>query len=398
MLHFDCQLLTLVSVKPFLGNHMIRIQLAIFLGVMSILLPSISIADTDKPLDATTRAEVVDSLSKELVAHYIYLDKAQAMATAIQEKQQRGEYDAIVDGSQFATRLADDLFDITHDKHLRMSFSAGVLPSQGEEERIIAAQEVKDAARRKISDPIKLATCAPGEIQYFFFGNTECLPGNIGYLEVHGFIRKEEAADFIATAMNRLKNTRALIIDLRENGGGDSATVALLASYLFDRPTHLSDIYERQYDRTEQIWTSNKIAGRKYGEKRAVYVLTSSTTFSAAEDFSYVMKTFKRATLIGETTRGGAHPTGSYRVQDHFTAYIPDARTIGTITKTNWEGVGVIPDISVPTYDALGVAQVLELNKIMRSEKNAKRLAQLHSRVSELKQAMIGHDSIEASR
>jgi len=378
---------------------MIRIQLAIFLGVISILLPSISTADTDKPLDAATRAQVVDSLSKELVAHYVYLDKAQAMAIAIQEKRQRGEYDAIVDGSQFATRLANDLFDIAHDKHMHISYSALVLPSRDEDERIIAAQEVKDAARRKIRHPIKWATCALGEIRYSVF-DTECLPGNIGYLAVSGFNRKDEVADFMAAAMNRLKNTRALIIDLRNNTGGDGTTAALLASYLFDRPTHLSDIYERQYDHTEQRWTSNKIAGRKYGEKRAVYVLTSVATFSAAEDFSYAMKTFKRATLIGDTTAGGANGTvsGPYRVQDHFTAYIPDALPISTITKTNWEGIGVIPDISVPAYDALGVAQVLELNKIMRSEKDSKRLAQLHSRVNKLKQAMIGHDSIEASR
>jgi C-terminal processing protease CtpA/Prc len=278
-------------------------------------------------------------------------------------------------------------------------YSALVLPSRDEEERIIKAQEVRDAARKKISHPISSAPCALDEIQYSVFV-TACLPGNIGYLDVHGFIGKEEAADSLASAMNRLKNTRALIIDMRENHGGSGNTSALLASYFFDRPTHLSDVYERQYDHTEQIWTSNEVAGKKYGEKRDVYVLTSTATFSAAEDFSYVMKTFKRATLIGETTEGGAHPTvsGPYRVQDHYTAYIPDARTIGSITKTNWEGIGVIPDISVTTYDALGVAQVLELNKIIRSEKDAKRLAQLHARVSKLKQAMFSHDSIEASR
>jgi hypothetical protein len=378
---------------------MIKIQLGIFLGVISILLSSISIADTDKPLDAVTRAEVVDSLSKELVAHYVFLDKAQAMATAIQEKQQGGEYDAIIEGSQFAARLADDLFDITHDKHLRITYSALVLPSRDEEERMIAAQEAKDAARTKVGHPIKAATCTLDEIRYTVF-DTECLPGNIGYLAVQGFIGKNDAADSIAAAMNRLKNTRALIIDLRDNGGGDGNTANLLASYFFDRPTHLSDIYERQHDHTEEIWTSNNIAGKKYGEKRTVYVLTSVTTFSAAEDFSYAMKTFKRATLIGETTSGGANATvsGPYRVLDHFTAYIPDARSIGTISKTNWEGVGVIPDISVSAYDALAAAQVLELNKIMKSEKDAKRRAQLQTRVSELKQEMISHESIEASR
>jgi hypothetical protein len=378
---------------------MIRIQLAIFLSAISILLPSISVANTDMPLDAATRAEVIDSLSKELVAHYVYLDKAQAMAIAIQQKQQHGEYDAIVDGSQFAARLADDLNDVVHDKHLQIMYSAPVLPSRAEEERMIQAQEMQSAARRKNNQPIKWASCAHGEIQYSVF-NTECLPGNIGYLDVHGFIGKEDAADGLAAAMNRLNNTRALIIDLRENGGGDGRTSALLASYLFDRPTHLSDVYERQSDRTKEIWTSNDIAGRRYGEKRTVYVLTSPTTFSAAEDFSYAMKTFKRATLIGETTMGGGNATvsGPYRVLDHFTAYIPDARSIGAITKTNWEGVGVTPDIPVSTYDALAVAQVLELKKIMRSEKNAKRRAQLQARVGELQQAMISRDSIEASR
>lgn len=376
---------------------MIRIRLALSLGVISTLLSSISGAQSDPPLDAATRAEVVDSLSKELIAHYVYLDKAQAMAATIQEKQKSGEYDGIVDGSQFAVRLADDLNAIVHDGHLRITYSASVLPSKDEEERMAAAEEARAAAHRKIDHPVTLATCVPGDTQYFFFGNTQCFPGNIGYLELHGFVRKDEAADFISAAMNRLKNTRALIIDLRENGGGDPNTVALMASYFFDRRTHLSDIYERHSDHTMQIWTSDKVAGRRYGEKRTVYVLTSATVFSAGEDFSYVMKTFKRATLIGETTKGGAHPTNSYRVQDHFTAYIPDARSINMITKTNWEGVGVAPDISVPAYDALAVAQVLELNKIMRSEKNAKHRAQLQTQIDELKQSMISHDSINAS-
>ena len=150
--------------------------------------------------------------------------------------------------------------------------------------------------------------------------------------------------------------------------------VALICSYLFgDKPVHLNDLYWRKGDRTEEFWTKPAVAGRKYGTKD-VYILTSNRTFSGAEEFSYNMKNLKRATLIGETTGGGAHPGSFVRLSEHFGAFIPSGRAISPITKTNWEGTGVEPDIKVPKEQALKTAYIMALTRSLENIKyeNAK--------------------------
>ena len=156
--------------------------------------------------------------------------------------------------------------------------------------------------------------------------------------------------------MTFLAGTRAMIIDLRWNGGGQPKMVALVSSYLFDRRTHLNDLWTRRTNATEEFWTRDSVAGRKFGGTKPVFVLTSSRTFSGGEEFTNNLKTLKRATIVGETTGGGAHPVRGRRVDDHFMIGVPFARAINPITKTNWEGTGVEPDVKVPASEALATA------------------------------------------
>jgi C-terminal processing protease CtpA/Prc len=195
------------------------------------------------------------------------------------------------------------------------------------------------------------------------FAKVERLPGNIGYLEFLNFMDEELGADTVAAAMNFINGTDALIIDMRKNGGGNPAMVALVCSYLFGpEPVHLNDLYWREGNRTDEFWTKKEVAGKRYLNKD-VYVLTSKRTFSGAEEFSYNLKNLKRATIIGETTGGGAHPGGGFRISEHFGMFVPTGRAISPITKTNWEGTGVTPDISVPADQALHVARITALKK-----------------------------------
>jgi C-terminal processing protease CtpA/Prc len=156
--------------------------------------------------------------------------------------------------------------------------------------------------------------------------------------------------------MNLLAHTDALIIDLRRCRGGDPAMVALLCSYLFDDDVHLNDLYHRADDSTAQFWTSPYVPGSRFGGTKPLYVLTSSTTFSGAEELTYNLQQRRRATVIGETTRGGAHPVRAYRVDAHLRATVPIARAINPVSGTNWEGTGVTPDVEVPAEGAFEVA------------------------------------------
>jgi C-terminal processing protease CtpA/Prc len=145
---------------------------------------------------------------------------------------------------------------------------------------------------------------------------------------------------------------------LRDNPGGYANMVALIATYLFDHPTHLNDFYNRSEDSTEQSWTDPPVPGNRLADKPA-FVLTSVSTFSAAEGFSYDLKMLKRATLVGETTSGRGHMGMGHRIDDHFTIRVPGIRVVNPISKTNWEGTGVEPDVKVNAADALKTAEKL---------------------------------------
>jgi len=163
--------------------------------------------------------------------------------------------------------------------------------------------------------------------------------------------------------MGFLAYSDAIIFDLRENGGGQPAMVTLIASYLFDEPTHLIDIYNRKENSTTQNWTLSYLPGPRLA-KQPAFVLTSKRTFSGAEEFAFDLKHQKRAVIVGETTGGGAHPVSGHTVADYFMIGVPFAKSLDPVTKTNWEGTGVEPDVKVPAADALATAEKLALEKI----------------------------------
>jgi len=182
-------------------------------------------------------------------------------------------------------------------------------------------------------------------------------------LDLRSFSDTQFASETATAAMNFLSNADAIIIDLRANGGGSPQMIQLISSYLFEGRVHLNNFYMRPTDDTLQTWTLPYVPGKR-NTTADVYVLTSGSTFSAAEEFSYNLKNLERATLIGETTGGGAHPGGNQRVNDRFMIWLPTGRAISPITNTNWEGVGVIPHIKVPAADALDTAKLKALETL----------------------------------
>jgi C-terminal processing protease CtpA/Prc len=209
------------------------------------------------------------------------------------------------------------------------------------------------------------------------FEKIDRLEGNVGYLRVDGFMPADVGGETAIAAMNFLANTDALIFDMRYSvNGGDPTMSVLLSSYLFDKPAHLDDFYWREGDRTEQIWTMPYVPGKRFIGKD-VYFLTSKRTISAGEGFVYELQNLKRATVIGEITAGGANPGFEYRINEHFMIFVPMGRAINPITKTNWEGVGVKPDIPVPAEQALNTAHLIALKKLLETttdERTKKRL------------------------
>ena len=346
-------------------------SLIIFALTAIALSPRAGLAQTpnnqpDLTVDAAARAAVIEGALKYLNDYYVFPETAKKMEQAIRERAQKKEYDQITSASKLASTLTGHLQEVSHDKHLRVRYSHDPIPERRHNGEPTAEERERFLTFLRQTN--------------FGFEKIERLSGNIGYLDLRGFNPAEFGAETVVAAMNFLANTDSLIIDLRRNGGGDPAMVALISSYLFDsEPVHLNDLYWREGDTTRQWWTLPYVPGKRYGNKKDVYVLTSKYTFSAAEEFTYNLKNLKRATIIGETTGGGAHPGGPRRINDHFMIGVPTGRAINPYSKTNWEGTGVKPDVEAPADHALKIAQVAALNKLIEKASDPQRKDQLKS-------------------
>jgi retinol-binding protein 3 len=305
------------------------------------------------PLDAATRQKVLDGVASNLKEFYVYPENAQKMVDALHSHQSAGDYDKVTDGDAFATLLTRNLRDVSHDGHLRVNYAPFKAPPDRDEP---SADE-----RAQFRKEMERDNCG--------FRKVEILPGNVGYLKFDMFADPDVCGPTVAAAMGFLAHVDAIILDIRENGGGDPAMVAFIASYLFDKPTHLNDLYDRKEDKTTQYWTLPYVPGSRLAGALA-FVLTAKRTFSGAEEFTYDLKTQKRATIIGETTGGGAHPVSGHRVDDHFVIGVPFARAINPITKIDWEGTGVTPDVPVAATDALETAKKLAAEKVEAGKKD----------------------------
>lgn len=323
----------------------------------------------DRAVDTAVRSEVVDAVVANLDRAYVFPQKAELVGNVLRAKMQRGEFDGISSAEEFAEVLTDTLQEQTKDKHLEVRYFDAEVPDRPDGEATPEETAIEQLQQQRLN---------------YGFENVGRLRFNVGLIDLHQFGRPLHAAERIAAAMTLLGDTEALVFDLRQCHGGDPETVMLLASYLFDKRTHLNDIYFRDENRTEERWTTDTVPGRRYGETRDIYLLTSNETFSGCEDFAYALKNSGRATIVGATTGGGAHAGSPHRLNAHFMMFVPSGLPISPVTHTDWEGVGVAPDIETSADDALDIAQVAILRKLMAVEADPRRKAQIEERIAEL--------------
>jgi len=285
-------------------------------------------------LTKSDRRVVVVNLSRSVRETYVYPAAAKHMAQSILAHSARGAYDSIADGEILATRLTDDLQAIAGDRHLSVRYSPEIVPPDFPPDRPPPAPPEPDR------------TCG--------FSEAKLLGPSVGYLKIDRFADPGQCSKAAQNAISAIKSASALIVDLRDNRGGAPDMAAVVASTLFGARTHLDDIYDRGGTIVKPIWTHPELTNEIFAGR--VFILTSRRTFSAAEQFCYDLKALHRATIVGETTGGGAHLVSPRRLGDHFFAEIPFGRFINPITKTDWEGVGVAPDVPSDAGAALDIA------------------------------------------
>lgn len=307
-------------------------------------------------VDAKERALVISQALARLRESYVSEDVARAIDKDIRAHEKAGDYDRLSDAAQFVEALTKDLQAASGDKHLTVTFSA----------RSVAAGQ-----------------------RGCLFVNIGVLPGNIGYIKFNAFRSPEVCGGIAAAAMSLVADSDALIIDLRDNAGGDPVMVAFMSSYFFSRPVHLSDIYERRGRASVESWTLPFVPGPKFVDK-PVFVLTSPRTFSGAEEFAYDLQILKRAVIVGERSGGGAHPAQAVRIGDRFEIAVPVARYVNPISGSNWEGTGVGPDIRVREELAVQSAYRAALEDVMKRVTSSQERDDIVRQIEALTKAMDG--------
>ena len=309
-------------------------------------------------LTKVVKTEVVNNLAKSLLDNYIFADKARNMKNLIQKNLAVGLYDNIKNPNEFAEKLTKDLRSVYNDLHLSVRFN----PKQ--------EKSLSDASNKSAYKQTQAIEEA--KKQNFGFKKVEILNGNIGYVYFDSFYDLNETAKTtVERVFTFLKSSDALIIDVRNNGGGSPDMVKYICSYLFNKPTHINDLYERRTNKTQSYWTE-PVKGSEFFSNIPVYVLISRNTFSAAEEFAYDLQVLHRAQLIGETTGGGAHPVSPQLITNGFIGFIPYARAVNPITKTNWEAIGVKPDVKVASNNAIDTARIMALEKLKKTKERIK--------------------------
>jgi len=331
--------------------------LILLLGILFLSCQQGYAQEANPSIDANEKALVVDSIAKFMTEKYVFPDKGKEMGDLVLANLKAGNYDDISDPIMFSQKLSEDLLTVNNDRHIGVMY----MP-----ERIAMMQAAdEDENNTELEDLEKRYN----EFGNYDFEEIKILPGNVGYLKFNRFQDASIAGPTAVAAMNFLAHTDALIIDLTENGGGSPSLIQLITTYFFEGREHLNSFYYREEDETRQFWTLTHVPGEKMPETD-IYVLTSSRTFSGAEEFSYNLRNLERAILVGETTGGGAHPVSAYIVNDNFIVRVPFGRAVNPITKTNWEGTGVEPHVAIEKDKAFDMAYMMALDSLLKTEEN----------------------------
>ena len=335
-----------------MSQYYIKIIMAILVLLSTSMITGFA-QEKKQTIDQAEKEVVIDSIAKLMFEKYVFPEVGKKMGDIIESNIKKGEYKDIIDPIEFADRLTKDLQSVSKDKHVGLRF----MP-----EKIAMIKKADmDENSKELEDYEKVIS----EKNNFAFKEASILPGNVGYLKFNQFYDASCAGPTAIAALNFLAYTDALIIDLTDNGGGSPSLIQLMSSYFFEEPQHLNSFYIREGERTKQFWTLPHVPGKKMVDTD-IYVLTSKYTFSGAEEFTYNLKNMERATIVGETTGGGAHPVTTYIINDNFIVRIPFGKAVNPISNTNWEGTGIEPDVKVPKSKAKETAYLLALQELLK--------------------------------
>jgi hypothetical protein len=315
-------------------------------------------------LNEQQKISIINKALELIKDNYVFPDKYNNIATAINKNLNQNIYSKYSDPQEFLNILNNDLQVAGGDKHLKISFSPQLV-MQIRDER----EEAKkgESQRTPYYTPELLSW-----IKYQNFGlrKVERMGGNIGYFKFDQFVDLRLAKESIIGAMNFISNSSAIILDLRENGGGDAQASEFFLNYFLPDDTEIGKVKFRNQNKSKDVIIQNNPDIKKIPADIPLYILVSRKTASAAEAVAYVLQQFKRAIVIGDQTSGKANPGELFVVNDFLYMMVPTGSFTVKPTGTNWEGIGVTPDCKIDQAKALTAAMIEICNKLRTSDNN----------------------------
>jgi C-terminal processing protease CtpA/Prc len=311
-------------------------------------------------ITATERSEIIDNVVDQLVNRYVDPNLGQKAAETVMQKKEKQAYDALDTKALLFNALIADMHEATRDKQLQLNNQSGA-----------GSGSIPSYITIKAPDGTKLDEQQQKKIMQQMFKlmnygliNAKVQEDNIGYLDIREFMSPQMIPEINKTIDNTLKSFKdcsAIILDLRScfcDAGGSPETVMYMISYLFggEESVLLYELYNREGNKINEFCTRTDVTGKRLPDV-PVYILTSSKTFSSGEMFAYGLQKIGRAKIVGETSTGAAHETDTINIGQGVMMVVPINRLAHVKTKTDWEGTGVIPDISVKADDALAATK-----------------------------------------
>lgn len=332
----------------------------IILPLLSTLISFSSLAQrSDRNINEKEKTEIVAKVISILKVKYIFPEMVPLIQKTINEKLEKGQYSKFVTAEEFLKNLNADLETLSNDRHVNVFFDP-VMVKQIQISEMDTSSVV----------PMSPAYLARAKFENFMIRDVERLDGNVGYFKFNKFLELQIAKPALVSAMELLTHSSAIIIDLRQNGGGFAQTTEFLLNYFLPDSTVIGSFTSKLDNTTKELFISRDPSVKKFPADVSVYILTSKRTSSAAEAFAYTLQAFKRATIIGDTTNGEANPGYRFALNPEMYLMVPTSINTNAITKTNWQGIGVIPDIKITSQTAFIQAQAVAYKNLASSSKD----------------------------
>jgi len=306
-------------------------------AIVAALLTSAAYAQDTTRLSASDRADILDAIATTIDENFF----DEARAREIADDLRATDFGAIETHEAFAEALTAHLHE--EDRHFSVAY--------------VGPEETGAAFDMHGPGDVEGDPFAEARRRNFGFQEVSILPGNVGYIDFREFAPIQGAGDTATAALDFVANTDAVIFDVRQNGGGEPSMVQFLISHFLDphQSVAINTFVSRQNEHPVQLNSLTHLSSVARPNV-PVFVLTSGRTGSAAEAFAYHLQAMERATIVGETTYGAGNPGDTFALDAGYLLFVSTGSAQNPITGTNWEGVGVAPDVEVQSDAALDAA------------------------------------------